>query len=242
MIRLVVSCEHASCEVPPAFQNLGLDEADLRSHNSFDEGAAPVAKEIAASFGVFPYLGFWSRILADCNRSPENPDAVPEVSFGLYVPGNARLSAADRAERLRRYHRPYREAVRRAVRTVIDAGDVCLHLAVHSFTAEYESETREGEAGVLYDPSHPLEAELSERMLFAMRAKLDVRPNYPYSGTSDALCTALRAEMPRERYAGIEIELSQALLATREGTLRAIDAVETALYDVLPARPRTATP
>jgi predicted N-formylglutamate amidohydrolase len=241
MIRLVVSCEHASCEVPPAFQNLGVNERELRSHESYDEGAAPVAKEVAASFGVFPYLGAWSRILADCNRSPENPDAVPEVSFGLYVPGNARLSAADRAERLRRYHRPYRDAVRRAVRTVIDGGDVCLHLAVHSFTAEYEGERRDGEAGVLYDPSHPLETELSERMLFAMRAKLDVRPNYPYSGTADALCTSLRAEMPRDRYAGVEIELSHALLATREGTLRAIDAIETALYDVLPARPRVTT-
>lgn len=239
MIRLVVSCEHASADVPPAFQNLGLDERELRSHNSFDEGAAPVAKEVAATFGIFPYLGPWSRMLADCNRSPENPDAVPEVSFGLYVPGNARLSAADRAERLRRYHRPYREVVRRAVRTVIDGGDVCLHLAVHSFTAEYEGEKRDGEAGVLYDPAHPLEAELSERMLFAMRPKLDVRPNYPYSGVADALCTSLRAELPREQYAGIEIELSQALLATRDGTLRAIDAIETALHDVLsPRRPR----
>lgn len=238
MIRLVVSCEHASYDVPPAFQNLGLEEYALRSHNSYDEGAAPVAKEVAAALGVYPHLGAWSRLLADCNRSPENPDAVPEVSFGLYVPGNARLSSADRAERLRRYHRPYRDAVRRAVRDVIDRGDVCLHLAVHSFTAEYEGERRDGEAGVLYDLDHELESRLSERMLEVMRPKLDVRPNYPYSGIADALCTSLRAEMPPDHYAGIEIELNQAFLSTHEGTLRAIDALETALWDALRPKPR----
>ncbi|MGH7805369.1 MAG: N-formylglutamate amidohydrolase, partial [Candidatus Binatia bacterium] len=114
MTRLIVSCEHASAEIPPSFQRLGVVEADLRSHSSWDEGAALVAKEVAAAFGVFPFLSGWSRLLADLNRSPENDQAVPETSFGLYVPGNYRLSARDRSERLRRYHRPYREAVRKA--------------------------------------------------------------------------------------------------------------------------------
>lgn len=237
MIRLVVSCEHASPEVPPGFQNLGVEERELWSHNSFDAGAAVVAKEIAASFGVFPYLGTWSRLLADCNRSPENPDAVPEVSFGLYVPGNARLSQRDRVERLRRYHRPYREAVRKAVREIIDQGDVCLHFAVHSFTPEYEGVARDGEAGVLYDPEHALEARFAERMLSVMKQTLDVRPNYPYSGTVDALCTSLRGEMPSDRYAGVEVEISQALAATRDGLLRTIDAIERALYAAIRPAP-----
>ena len=238
MIRLIVSCEHASRDVPPSFQNLGLGQPELHSHSSWDEGAAVVAKEVAAAFGVFPYLGGWSRVLADLNRSPESEQAIPESSFGLYVPGNYRLSARDRSERLRRYHRPYREAVRRAAREIVDAGDVCLHLAVHSFTDEIDGTKRDGLAGVLYDPDHELEARLSERMLTAMRETLDTRPNYPYPGTADALCTSLRAEFPRERYAGIEIELSHVLLRTDEGVIRATEAVERALVDALrPPRP-----
>ena len=233
MIRLLVTCEHASPEIPAGFQNLGVDTEALRSHSSYDEGAAPVAKDVAAAFGVFPYLGQWSRLLADLNRSPENPDAVPEVSFGLYVPGNYRLSSRDRAERLRRYHRPYRETVRAAANAIVGAGDVCLHVAVHSFTDEIDGTRRDGEAGVLYDLEHPLEARLAEPMLAAMRETLDTRPNYPYPGTADALSTTLRGEMPRELYAGIEIELSHALLRDERGLIRATEAVERALREAL---------
>ena len=233
MIRLVVSCEHASAEIPPSFQSLGVPEADLRSHSSWDEGAAIVAKEVAAAFGVFPYLGGWSRLLADLNRSPENDQAVPDTSFGLYVPGNYRLSSRDRAERLRRYHRPYREAVRRAVREVIAAKDICLHFAVHSFTDEIDGVARDGEAGVLYDPAHALETRFAEKMLFAMRGLLDVRPNYPYLGTVDALCTSLRNEMPPDLYAGVEVELSHGLLRKPEGLIRATEAVERALREAM---------
>ena len=233
VVRLVVSCEHASPELPPSFQSLGLSASDLLSHSSWDEGAAVVAKEVAAAFGVFPYLGGWSRVLADLNRSPENEQSVPETSFGLYVPGNYRLSSRDRAERLRRYHRPYREVVRRAVRDVIDKGDVCLHLAVHSFTDEIDGVPRDGEAGVLYDPEHPLEARFAEKMLFVMRGLLDTRPNYPYLGTADALSTTLRKEMPPELYAGVEIELSHGLVRTAEGLVRASEAVERAVREAL---------
>jgi predicted N-formylglutamate amidohydrolase len=237
VIRLLVTCEHASPEIPASFQNLGVGAEALRSHSSYDEGAAPVAKDVAAAFGVFPYLGQWSRLLADLNRSPENPYAVPEVSFGLYVPGNYRLSSRERAERLRRYHRPYRETVRAAANAIVGVGDVCLHLAVHSFTDEIDGTRRDGEAGVLYDLDHPLEARLAEPMLAAMRETLDTRPNYPYPGTADALCTTLRGELPPELYAGIEIELSHKLLRTTEGVNHSIAAVERALREVL--RPLT---
>lgn len=237
-MRLIVSCEHASPEIPPSFQRLGVAEADLRSHSSWDEGAAVVAKEVAAAFGAFPYLGGWSRLLVDLNRAPENDQAIPETSFGLYVPGNYRLAARDRSDRLRRYHRPYREAVRRAAREILDAGDVCLHLAVHSFTDDIDGTKRDGVAGVLYDPEHELETRLAEQMLGALRETLDTRPNYPYPGTADALCTSLRGELPRERYAGIEIELSHALLRSDEGVIRATEAVERAVGEVLrPPRP-----
>ena len=143
MIRLIVSCEHASPEVPPSFQRLGLGHPELHSHSSWDEGAAVVAKEVAAAFGVFPYLGGWSRVLADLNRSPESEQAIPESSFGLYVPGTiaSRRATAPRTPAL---SPPLSRSRARAVREVIDAGDVCLHLAVHSFTDEIDGTKRDG--------------------------------------------------------------------------------------------------
>jgi hypothetical protein len=41
---------------------------------------------------------------------------------------------------------------------------------------------------------------------------LRIRRNYPYRGWTDGLTTALRGRFPATRYAGIEIEVNQALL------------------------------
>jgi len=78
---------------------------------------------------------------------------------------------------------------------------------------------------VLYDPAHPFEAELAERLLFRLRsAGLDVRANLPYNGTGPAICTSLRQELGA-RYAGIQLEASHLVTYRVGGCERVADAV-----------------
>lgn len=96
------------------------------------------------------------------------------------------------------------------------------HLSVHSFTPTLDGQTRNADAGLLYDPGRPRERECCTAWQRAMRTadpRLRVRRNYPYRGVSDGLTTHLRRVFPPEDYLGIELELNQAIVA-RDGEAR----------------------
>ena len=206
---VVVSCEHASNAVPPEL-DLGVPAAVLDTHAAWDPGARPVAELVAAALGAPLFLGEWTRLVADLNRSPDNPAAVPEVAFDVPVPGNAGLSPDARAARLARYHTPYWSAVTGCVADRL-AGDArVLHLAIHSFTGEFRGEVRPMSLGVMFDPARPLEQRVADVLLRDLdRQGVRAVENGPYDGRHDALCTALRARFAPDRYAGLIIELSQ---------------------------------
>lgn len=207
---IFISCEHASAALPTDAPELGLDDATLKSHASWDPGAAQLAQELAALIGAPLLLGDHSRLLADLNRSPDNPQVVPEIAFGVVVPGNMGLSAHERAERIRRFHKPYWDEAERKIASIISKNDHCLHIAVHSFTPEIDPPSRCFDLGLLYDPAHCPETALAMR-LFA-RIESDgflVEHNRPYSGAADGLTTALRMRLPQLQYTSIEIEINQ---------------------------------
>jgi predicted N-formylglutamate amidohydrolase len=87
---------------------------------------------------------------------------------------------------------------------------------VHSFTPVLGGEVRNADVGLLYDSQRPSEVRACRRWQAAL-AEIDpslrVRRNYPYRGAADGLATWLRRRLPDARYAGVELELNQALLA-----------------------------
>ena len=101
------------------------------------------------------------------------------MSYGAPVPGNAHLSAGDRAARIAMFHAPYWDAVRRDVAARLRDRGACLHLSSHSFDPTLDPAQRTFEVGVLYDPAHAFEAELAERLMFRLRARRDRRPREP---------------------------------------------------------------
>jgi predicted N-formylglutamate amidohydrolase len=224
MVGLVLSCEHASWTLPPGV-DLGVAPDVLRSQASWDHGAFDIANRLSEAIGLPVHAGAFSRMFVDLNRDALHPDAVPEVSYGAAVPGNARLTAGDRAARLAAFHAPYWEAVRRDVMArIMDRGAV-LHFSSHSFDPALDPATRTFEVGVLYDPGHALEAELSERLMFQLRrAGLDVRANQPYDGIGPAICTSLREELGAP-YAGIQFETSHAVTHRTGGCARVAAAI-----------------
>jgi predicted N-formylglutamate amidohydrolase len=230
MVGLVLTCEHASWTLPPGV-DLGVGNDVLQSQAGWDHGALDIAARLSEAVGLPVHAGAFSRMFVDLNRPPAHDGVVPTNSYGAPVPGNVALTPGDRAARLAMFHAPYWQAVRRdCAARLVDRGGV-LHLSSHSFSPELDPVQRSYDCGVLYDPSHPFEAALAERMLFALRgAGLDVRANQPYTGVGPALCTELRKEMIAAhgadvRYAGIELETSHAVTMASGGCARVAAAL-----------------
>ncbi len=225
MPGLVLSCEHASWGLPPGV-DLGVPLAVLQGQASWDHGALDIANRLSEEVGLPVHAAAFSRMFVDLNRAPDHADVVPRVSYGEPVPGNAHLSAGDRAARIAQFHAPYWTAVARDVDARLhDRGSV-LHLSSHSFDPSLDPQVRTYDLGVLYDPAHAFEAELAERLMFALRAAgFSVRANQPYSGVGPALCTELRIARVPAAYAGIELETSHAVTQRADGCARVAAAV-----------------
>ena len=220
---IVVSAEHASANVPPELGGLGLDEVHLASHVAWDPGVRQVAAHLAEALNAPLFLGEHSRLVADLNRSPTSPECVPEIAFGLPIPGNFGLTAEERRARIARYHAPYWDAVRRAIELRLGAGPL-LHFSVHSFTGELHGKRRELDLGLLFDPVRPLEEALARAMLPVLRELgFDTRNNEPYDGRADALVTANRSLYASDVYCGFELEISHDLLDRIDEVARAVE-------------------
>lgn len=231
MTGLVLSCEHASWQLPPGV-DLGVAD-DVRAWQAgWDHGALEIARPLGDALGLPVHTGSFTRMFVDLNRPPDHPDVIPVNSYGAPVPGNAQLTPGDRAARIAQYHAPYWDAVRRDVRAALDSRGACLHFSSHTFDPSLDPERRRFDVGVLYDPAHAFEAALAERLIAQLRAAgLAVRANEPYSGTGPAICTRLREELAGERYAGIELETSHAVTHADGGCARVATALLPFLAD-----------
>ena len=200
MPDLILTCEHGGNRVPARWRDVLRPAAQLLdTHRGYDAGALPLARRLARELEAPLFAATVTRLLVDLNRSADN-DAV----FSQWT---SALSEPARAELLARWHAPHRDAVREAVAQ----RKVVLHVAVHSFTPVLHGERRNADVGLLYDPARARELAFATRWRELLRP-LRVRMNYPYRGTSDGLSRWLRRAFPDRRYAGIELELNQALL------------------------------
>lgn len=201
-------------------------EALLASHRGWDPGTAALARDLAGALHVPCQVATVTRLLVDLNRSATNPAVFSEVT--------RELPEAERAELLARYHTPHRERIEADVAALVAADHHVLHLGVHSFTPVLRGVERRADLALLYDPARPSErafaAAWTERLREAL-PKRRVRRNHPYRGSSDGLTTTLRSRFPADRYLGIEIEVSQALVG-KDGAFPAW--IARALLDTLP--------
>jgi predicted N-formylglutamate amidohydrolase len=205
---LLLTCEHGGNRIPREYAHLFRGaRRTLASHRGWDPGALLVARALARRLRAPLLPVTWSRLLVESNRAPTNPR--------IWSPYAADLSRGERERVLERYWWPHRRSVQESVRRAIAAGRRVVHVAVHSFTPELHGEVRRADVGLLYDSRRASETELCGRWQAALRRadpSLRVRRNYPYRGAADGLPTWLRRRFPDRRYAGVELELNQALL------------------------------
>ncbi len=147
----VLVCEHASNHIPPQLNRLGLAEADLNRHIAYDPGAAMVARLLAKLLNAPLILQRFSRLIYDCNRSPESPGAMPEMSEVFEIPGNKSLTAEAKAARIAQVYRPFHHALESHLDGRAAAGKTTALVSIHSFTRIYKAKRRAVDLGLLFD-------------------------------------------------------------------------------------------
>ena len=77
---IVIVCEHASSDIPASFNSLGVSQEARKSHAAWDPGALAVAIRLSEQLDAALIAGAVSRLVYDCNRPPDAPDAMPSKS------------------------------------------------------------------------------------------------------------------------------------------------------------------
>jgi predicted N-formylglutamate amidohydrolase len=148
---LILVCEHASNHIPRQLNGLGLTAAEQMRHIAFDPGAAPVARLLAKLLDAPLILQRISRLVYDCNRPPESPGAMPEVSEVFEIPGNKALSPDARLSRTLQVYRPFHHALQVLLDERAAAQRPSAMVSIHSFTRIYKAKRREVDVGLLFD-------------------------------------------------------------------------------------------
>lgn len=204
----LLSCEHGGNRVPADYAALFAGQADLLAgHRGFDIGALDVARYLRGRLDLPLIAATTTRLLVDLNRSPNHPRLFSELT--------RRLPRAERERILARHYRPYRERITHWLVQHAGRRSPAIHVSVHSFTASLNGRERRCDVGLLYDPARPLEVAFCrewQQRLRVVAPEFNVRRNYPYQGVSDGLVTWLRRRLDDRAYAGIELEVNQALV------------------------------
>jgi predicted N-formylglutamate amidohydrolase len=207
-------CDHASNRIPRRLGTLGLSDAERNDHIAWDPGAADMARRLSVLLDAPLVLSSYSRLVIDCNRPLDNPQLTATESGGVTVPGNANLSAADRASRIAELHRPYHDAVS----ALLDArrGRPTLLLSIHSFTPELGDGPRPWPISIAYG----VDDRLARLLIPALRADgTVVGDNQPYSvGPTTDYSIPVHGE--RRGLPHVLVETRQDGIRTRDGAER----------------------
>ncbi len=220
---VVLVCEHASLHLPPELNGLGLDEAARRSHAAWDIGALGVAKAMSRRLDAVLVASAVSRLVYDCNRPPEAPDAIPAESEVFTIPGNAGLTPAERRRRVEAYYEPFRDALAAEIARKADP----VLVTIHSFTPVYHGKPRAVEIGVLHDT----DSRLADAMLDVVD-RYDVQRNAPY-GPEDGVTHTLKLHALPEGRLNVMIEIRNDLIRSEAAQQAMAETLSTWLATAL---------
>ena len=223
----VLVADHAGNAIPRALDDLGLNAEDRRRHIAWDIGVAGLGEALAERLGAPLIRQRYSRLVIDCNRDPGRADAIPEISDGSTIPGNAELGERHRDARVAAIHRPYHAAI---ANVLTSAARPPLLVALHSFTPAMNGFARPWHAGVLHDLG---DKRFSDAVLAGLRAAVDapVGDNEPYAMDGIDFTVPFHCYAANRPYA--EIEIRQDLISAAEGQQRWADLLAEVLTAAL---------
>ncbi len=212
-IQWLVTCEHASHEIPQQYQSLFRDKGVLKTHRGYDIGAIDYANVIAHELHAPLLSGEWSRLLIELNRSLH--------SNSLFSEYTKELSEQEKKYLIENYYTPYRTKVLHWIQSTLkNPKNLVVHLSCHTFTPVLDDIPRKTAIGILYDPLRKGEKHVSHALIQALRemphAITPIHANRPYRGTSDGHTTFLRTVFPETVYLGIEVEIASNYLTNEQ--------------------------
>ncbi|MEE9387199.1 MAG: N-formylglutamate amidohydrolase [Paracoccaceae bacterium] len=225
--NIFLVCEHASNYFPPQYGNLGLDPAARQSHVAWDPGAIGVAEHLADVLDATLVAGGYSRLLFDCNRSPQAENAMPNTSEAFDIPGNTSLNNADMQRRTNEIYLPFQ----RALTAELDGyNDPSVLVTIHSFTKIFHGKPRRVEIGLLHDA----DARLADKMLEIAPSltELLVLPNEPY-GPKDGVTHTLKLHGVDRGILNVMVEIRSDLIETEQQQTEIAQLLDTLLRDAL---------
>ena len=238
--HVVLACEHASAAIPASLEGLGLAPEARLSHVAWDPGALEVAEHMAAALNAPLVASRVSRLVLDCNRPPEAPDAIPEVSEVHEVPGNRGITQTARAIRAAEIYEPFHARLGQVLDSVLVSARAPVLVTVHSFTPVYRGKPREVEIGFLHDADSRLVDALLAHAGQGPLAGRDVRRNAPY-GPGDGVMHTLRRHGEARGLLHVMIEIRNDVIGTEATQAdigrRLATALQSALDGLAPASP-----
>lgn len=228
----LIVCDHASRAIPTHLGQLGLSPSHACDHIAWDVGAGAVARGLSAALDAPAVLAGWSRLVVDCNRRLEDPTAIPAVSDGVTVPGNADISEGERAWRIAHCYEPYHRAIETQLRRMQARPAIPAVVAVHSFTPRLRTQERDRpwHVGVLWDK----DVRLAWPLIECLRRDpgLVVGDNEPYSGRHPGDYT-IDHHAEARGLAHVGIEVRQDLVADAAGVARWVGILAAGLGPLL---------
>ena len=206
--------DHGGNRVPGALAQLGLPDTELARHIGWDIGVTAMGEALSGTLDAAFIHQIYSRLVIDCNRDPTAPDAMPMISDGTLVPGNAALDPPARAARIAAIHAPYHAAIGEVVARRRALGQPTTLVALHSFTPVMKGIARPWHCGILHNGAND---GLARAMIAGLRAEGDlvVGDNEPYA------MDRIDYTIPRHAFTAglpyVEIEVRQDLLGDAAG-------------------------
>jgi predicted N-formylglutamate amidohydrolase len=224
--NFVIAVDHASRRIPRFLGTLGLPAHELERHIAWDIGALEVARAASASMDAPLVAQNYSRLVIDCNRRPDEPSAIVQLSESTVIPGNIDLPDEQVAARRREIHAPYHDHLQGLLDERIHAGRRTILVVQHSMTNIFRGIRREMHAAVLYDKDR----RFAGCLLDALRREpgLIVGDNEPYSGKQRiGYTTPHHGE--RRGIPHVEVEIRQDLIQSAAGQTEWSERMITAL-------------
>ncbi len=208
--RVVLVCEHASNHIPPQWGDLGLEAQARQAHIAWDPGALALARALSRQMDAVLVHAPVSRLVYDLNRAPDHPGAMPAQSEIYAVPGNAAVTAAERAARTAAVYVPFHDDLHIEIARRIALGLAPVLITIHSFTPIWHGVARAVEFGVIHDADDRLARHIVER---SGSIGLHTELNAPYSA-ADGVTHTLRLQAGPYRLPNVMLEVRNDLLST----------------------------
>ena len=117
-------------------------------------GALAVARMLSKRFDATLVFQNFSRLVYDCNRPPESPDAMPVISEIYRIPGNEEIPPGQKQARVDEIYLPWQRTLAQTVAERMAAGRETVIVTIHTFTPVYRGVPREVEIGILVISQH----------------------------------------------------------------------------------------